>query len=255
MDSDPHKMAGGLRSSHEICTSTIKVYSCSAEATTDNLKDGRTQYEGIILHGISYFKEAILKPLLKQLKLEPVSPPRINLKLVDPILERTTEFILNEITTIGRKTDNSIELYNQDISRVNCVIFIAGHKIMVLDTWSMFGTHTTHSKSGKTYNSTPGNRNLIAYNIEEKFEITIGPYVLTINPDEEKIKSPHKKQTDEQCCVCLDKPRTIRLPCGHACMCADCAKQVMASTAKCPICRASANSIFHSACVESYTKT
>ena len=242
-------------SSRDIFTSATKVYSCPAQASKGKLKDDRFQYERIVIHGVSYFKENIVIPMLKKLKLEPVIPPRIEIRLTDAIQKKTIEYTLNEITTIGRIESNSIQLNGQDISRVHCVIFIVGTKIMVLDTWSMFGTHTTHAKTGKQYNSTVGNRNLIAYNIEEKFDITVGPYTLTVNPGDNNSTFSKECQTEEQCCVCLHKPRTIRLPCGHACMCTDCAKQVMSTTAKCPICRASATSIFHSACVDSYAKT
>ena len=239
----------------QFFNSATAVHSCSAKATKENLDDSRREYELLIQGGISKFKRYILNPMLDNLKLEPVIPPKIVVESINTETKKSTRYNLSEITTVGRMTSNLIQLDGEDISRVQCVIFIVGTKIMILDTWSLYGTITKHCKTRETYSSIQGKRNLIAYNIDETFELTIGSYNITINPDEDKIKSPHTEKTEEKCCICLDKPRTIRLPCGHACMCEDCAREVMASTAKCPICRASTRSIFHSACVESYVKT
>ena len=39
------------------------------------------------------------------------------------------------------------------------------------------------------------------------------------------------------CCICLTKARTHAIiPCGHKCICADCAKKPMPRN-KCPLCR------------------
>ena len=40
------------------------------------------------------------------------------------------------------------------------------------------------------------------------------------------------------CTVCLDNPRQVLLqPCGHVCMCKDCADRVRGADNQCPICR------------------
>lgn len=238
----------------KIYESASNVLSSTEEAKVNTLRDCREQYEYIIENGLLDFKKTIVNPMLKNLKLKPVIPPRITVNVNNITTKVSVKYNLDEITSIGRITSSSIQLNGIDISRIQCIIFIVGTKIMILDTWSLYGTITKHCKTGKIYSSVPGERNLIAYNIDETFQLTIGTYNITINPDEEKIKSPHIKQTEEKCCICLDKPRTIRLSCGHACMCEDCAKQVMASTAKCPMCRASARNIFQSKCNEIYKK-
>ena len=44
----------------------------------------------------------------------------------------------------------------------------------------------------------------------------------------------------EDCVVCLSEPKTMVLvPCGHACVCEDCASTLEASGAECPLCRQS----------------
>jgi hypothetical protein len=43
---------------------------------------------------------------------------------------------------------------------------------------------------------------------------------------------------DATCPVCLDEERAIVIvPCGHYCLCSDCAFMLQKSTGKCPICR------------------
>ena len=40
------------------------------------------------------------------------------------------------------------------------------------------------------------------------------------------------------CVVCIDQEKTHTfLPCGHRCACADCARQVLSRTRRCPLCR------------------
>ncbi len=45
--------------------------------------------------------------------------------------------------------------------------------------------------------------------------------------------------TSSDCCVCLERPKTDAFdPCGHRCVCGQCARQILASAdPKCPICR------------------
>ena len=41
----------------------------------------------------------------------------------------------------------------------------------------------------------------------------------------------------ELCCICMDAPSTcVVTPCGHKCLCAECAAKVMDQEAKCPMC-------------------
>ena len=47
------------------------------------------------------------------------------------------------------------------------------------------------------------------------------------------------KEPDNKCCVCLGDVRQVALePCGHLCLCTDCAKIISRQQEKnCPICR------------------
>ena len=46
------------------------------------------------------------------------------------------------------------------------------------------------------------------------------------------------EECDQTCIVCMDAPRIMTfLPCGHAVVCPDCSKLVMASGGLCPMCR------------------
>lgn len=43
---------------------------------------------------------------------------------------------------------------------------------------------------------------------------------------------------DNECAVCFDGPKShIFVPCGHVCVCKECADSIIASTKQCPICR------------------
>ncbi|EKX49310.1 hypothetical protein GUITHDRAFT_135998 [Guillardia theta CCMP2712] len=43
---------------------------------------------------------------------------------------------------------------------------------------------------------------------------------------------------DSECCICMDAPVQIRLfPCGHACLCKKCGKQILEMSQNCPLCR------------------
>jgi hypothetical protein len=48
-----------------------------------------------------------------------------------------------------------------------------------------------------------------------------------------------------ECCVCMTEEKNwIFIPCGHACVCKDCAKDIMGSTRECPLCCAKASGSF-----------
>lgn len=61
---------------------------------------------------------------------------------------------------------------------------------------------------------------------------------------EEKVSGGGKKDESE-CCVCLTNDKSwIFIPCGHVCVCRDCAHDIMASSRECPLCRQKTTGIF-----------
>ncbi len=62
----------------------------------------------------------------------------------------------------------------------------------------------------------------------------------------DKIESVNKIYGDEKsmCVVCWDKENEIVVvPCGHYCLCQNCAEVLQKSTQKCPLCRSTINMI------------
>ena len=58
-------------------------------------------------------------------------------------------------------------------------------------------------------------------------------------------KEKEARNNKETCVVCMDEKRThIIMPCGHYCLCEECAEKINKGTGtkKCPICRGSINS-------------
>jgi len=52
-------------------------------------------------------------------------------------------------------------------------------------------------------------------------------------------RSEQADRRGTQCNVCLDNPReTVLQPCGHVCMCLQCATRVQQGEKQCPVCRA-----------------
>lgn len=48
-----------------------------------------------------------------------------------------------------------------------------------------------------------------------------------------------------ECAICMDGPKdTLLAPCGHVCCCNGCAKRLHTRADKCPVCRATIESIF-----------
>lgn len=99
---------------------------------------------------------------------------------------------------------------------------------------------------GRKY-SVPSSAISFTENSSMKFFYRIKPKDITIlNEDIDiTIKQPAKTLkvyedvSVEDCVICFDKKKSIVFsPCGHYCTCDECAKIIMRSKNKCPICRA-----------------
>ena len=52
------------------------------------------------------------------------------------------------------------------------------------------------------------------------------------------VEHPTPEPAVDLCCVCLDEPRNVLLPCRHLCTCVGCSKLLLRSPdPKCPVCR------------------
>ena len=53
-----------------------------------------------------------------------------------------------------------------------------------------------------------------------------------------KLDKVYGEEDDPTCVICLSEERSVVIvPCGHYCMCTDCAGHIAHSTQKCPMCR------------------
>ena len=77
----------------------------------------------------------------------------------------------------------------------------------------------------------PSRHKLDAIDMEEVLDQVAREPEITINAD---------------CCVCMELPKSnVFLPCGHMCVCQQCADNIMAASKECPMCRrASTHSLY-----------
>ena len=56
--------------------------------------------------------------------------------------------------------------------------------------------------------------------------------------------APPPSGEGDECCICLAAAKTHAcLPCGHRCVCVDCAEAVVAPDRACPLCRTAVEAI------------
>jgi len=61
-----------------------------------------------------------------------------------------------------------------------------------------------------------------------------------------KGKEKEEEEEPEECCVCQCEPKSHALvPCGHKCVCKECAEEVMKKLKKCPLCRQEVVTFIH----------
>lgn len=117
-----------------------------------------------------------------------------------------------------------------DVSRIHCWIFNLSGGIVVVDGWSLAGTSLIDREGNdKEYpKSLPNERQAFIIPHGEAATLLIGKSVkVTLNP--------------KLCVVCLERPRSVRLECGHQAFCLDCMLQHLDHVPcirACPLCRA-----------------
>jgi len=212
------------------------------------LPDNRDNYTKMI-EGTSSedLINSLIPPELKSSKSKFKHSLSLEVKKLDG--SKSSHSFTKQTITIGRLESHCDLIFpDQDVSRIQYIIFFVKSKIMILDTWSLNGIQTKSKKTGKIYNSVMGNRNLISYDISDTFDIILPEgTVITVNP-EMSIFTP----SVEMCVVCMEKPRTIRLTCGHAVMCEECSTKIFNSTRTCPICREEATGGSHTEAVNTF---
>jgi len=135
-----------------------------------------------------------------------------------------------ELFSIGRLSSNEVMVADDDstVSRMHLWVFSLPGGIVLVDGWSCGGTFVLDRSLPTRPVSKPGARIAMLIPHNEAVTLRIGAStLLTLNP--------------KLCCVCLERPRALRLPCGHQAVCQQCVEQMTADGARhlsqCPICR------------------
>lgn len=122
-----------------------------------------------------------------------------------------------------------IKQNDRTVSRMNCWIFNFASAIVIVDGWSVMGTSLVDREAtAQEYPaSVPNARRAFVVPHDEAATLRLGPNTeVTLNP--------------KLCIVCLDRPRSVRLQCGHQAFCSTCAGQCGGRSlhlTECPICR------------------
>ena len=154
------------------------------DPTCKRLPENRDNYTKMI-EGTSSkdLINSLIPPELKSLKS--IFGHSLSLEVKNLDGSKSSSTFTNQTITIGRLDSHCDLIFtNQDVSRIQCIIFFVKSKIMILDTWSLNGIQTKSKKTGEIYNSVMGDRNLISYDISDTFDIILPEgTVITVNPE------------------------------------------------------------------------
>ena len=122
------------------------------------LPDNRKFYTEI-LEGVSYENifDRLIPSELNSSRSQFKHPLSLEVKNLDG--SKNSHIFTKQIVAIGRlkyiitkeeekKIISDLIFTDQDVSRIQCIIFFVKSKIMILDTWSLNGTQTKSKKTG-----------------------------------------------------------------------------------------------------------
>lgn len=136
------------------------------------------------------------------------------------------EAIEKETFSIGRRRscDVCLPAQSQSVSRIHIWVFNLPGGIVLVDGWSCLGTFVMERENSEQghQESCPGSRCAFVIPHGEAVTLRVGTEYLTLNP--------------KLCIVCFERPRAVRLPCGHQAFCKQCIGPSRAQLTKCPVC-------------------
>jgi hypothetical protein len=112
------------------------------------------------------------------------------------------------IISIGRIPLNTITAKDQEISRIQCFIFLYQEDLVVLDCWSANGTKCINLETKEKIKSLPNARKIITFPRRCRFILQIPGLKMIFNPG--------------RCLECKLGPRQVKLSCGHFLLCHRC---------------------------------
>ncbi len=146
----------------------------------------------------------------------------------------------DNVLTVGRLSENDISIHIDQVSRIHAFIFVFKTYILVLDSWSVFGTECKILSSATPingeksevkmshYQSLPGKRRLIKVEYQDQVQLSIPHCSVKI------IFNP------KPCIACYQRIRNVKLNCGHSILCKECYRTMQSDSSHkidCPICR------------------
>ena len=190
-------------------------------------------------------KSKLVDPLLSDLNIENKNITPINIKIISKsdITNNINKCITTNIFTIGRSDKCDIVIDHINVSRIHLFGIVINNNIIIIDTWSLFGTTFYDNKI--LNNSYLNNRNLLKFKTTDRSIIELSNHLIVFNA--EKVKDT------KQCIICMELPRIVRYSCGHSLVCINCFNKVKAHTKnKCLICKKKIKQFKISMCKNTY---
>merc|ERR1719397_1470699 len=104
------------------------------------------------------------------------------------------------------------------MSRCQMIMYPLADGILIMDCWSANGTFTDQRSEAGTApeHSKPGSRQPLWFGPNEMFVLGVGPKPERVGKRDRLTLTVYPCK---ECIVCLDKPRSCRLGCGHYTTC------------------------------------
>lgn len=137
--------------------------------------------------------------------------------------------ITTPIITYGSSDWNDIIMGSPDagISRNNGIIVFVKDRhgelmMIVIDAWSLYGSAISKKPDHIDQKSNGSNRKILLATLKEStcLHLITGSYIFS-------------QIMGKMCIICCEKPRNIRMACGHGIVCDSC----LSKLSECPICR------------------
>ena len=146
------------------------------------------------------------------------------------VLEPQTKTVMetSEMFMLGTGPYCNLQFQSRYVSRVQLVIIPANEWYFLVDLGSTNGTVVTFYNQQHQEQQITLNRQYPVWKFPQQTFVRLDMVCDLVAPVYLNCK---------YCVICEAKPRSSRLPCGHACMCSECSLQLQA----CPICRENYN--------------
>ena len=139
---------------------------------------------------------------------------------------------------LGSITQNELVWDTPMASRLHSIVYVYVDKIVVIDLASLNGTVAVNATKGSTVHSKRKDRKIIAFDRTD----TVGIEISSLHGYRSNITGPSIVFNPKPCIICMDRPRQIKLNCGHAVCCNNCYQKIMRTPSSiggqvCPTCR------------------